>query len=270
MTEADLINALDTGAFASTVMTITPAFAAQLLERNPDNRKIRVSKLAQYASDIENGRWQLNGEPIIFSDDGKLNDGQHRLAAIVRSGTAIETLVVVGVGRETRTTLDTGANRAAGDHLGIMGISHANETARTARLVLSFRANNGRNFTNSQRISSAEIIGIINDEPAIHEAVIAAYAVPREIAPCRLSIAAFLGYMAAGNANKSAFYEQVLKGEGISAADPAYSVRARMQRPDTSRANEQVETYLRGQNAFLRGENNFRIRLIGEFPAIGA
>ncbi len=70
----------------SNVETITPKKAqAWLLHRAP-NRPICEFHLRRLASSMKAGVWKLNGEAIKFNDKGDLEDGQHRLEAIVLSG----------------------------------------------------------------------------------------------------------------------------------------------------------------------------------------
>lgn len=86
-----------------TVEKITPQKAAEYLRHNTNNyRKISLAKVNQYIAEIKAGRWELNGEPIVFGEDGVLKDGQHRLAAIAKSGRSIETAVIRGVKNEVK------------------------------------------------------------------------------------------------------------------------------------------------------------------------
>ena len=75
---------------------ITPATAkAWLEEHNTKNRTIKKAHVARLAADMKQGRWVgENGESIKFDVDGRLADGQHRLAACVASGVTITSLVV--------------------------------------------------------------------------------------------------------------------------------------------------------------------------------
>lgn len=80
------------------VVTVTPQMAKMWLDlHNTDNfRKPTNSSIDQYAEDMRDGRWQLNGESIVFSDDGVLLNGQNRLYACVRSQANVHINVVVG------------------------------------------------------------------------------------------------------------------------------------------------------------------------------
>lgn len=93
--------------------SITPAKAVEYLKHNTNNyRKLSRAKYKQYAEDMRNGKWQANGEPIIFGEDGILKDGQHRLAAIIDSKKTVQMAVVRGVDKNV-DIFDVGMTRTA-------------------------------------------------------------------------------------------------------------------------------------------------------------
>ena len=93
------------------VETVTPELAAHYLKRNVDNyRKISKTKVAQYAAEMKAGKWQLNGEAIMFDEEGKLKNGQHRLAAVIAAGIPVKMAIVNGVGNDV-TIYDVGSMR---------------------------------------------------------------------------------------------------------------------------------------------------------------
>lgn len=122
----------------SSVEILSPSRAKALLAVNADNRNISDATVATYAADIEAGRWQFNGEPIIVSDTGELNDGQHRCCAVVAAGRAIETFVTIGVPRDARTTTDMGKARTVGDFLHMHEITDGNNVAAIAAVIYAF------------------------------------------------------------------------------------------------------------------------------------
>jgi hypothetical protein len=126
----------------SLVATVTPEMAAQALGNNPDNRAWRAPLLSKLTDDIAGGRWQLNGEPIIFSNEGTLNDGQHRLQAVVNADKSIEAWMTFGVPRQSRTSVDSGRARSTGDILSMEGIAYANAVAAVGKLWLMFELGN--------------------------------------------------------------------------------------------------------------------------------
>ena len=104
------------------VEKITPAKAKEYLKKNTDNyRKLSRATVTRYAEAMKAGRWELNGEPIVFAESGILKDGQHRLAAIIRSGMTIETNVSRGVSDKV-TIYNTGKKRTNVDIANARGI----------------------------------------------------------------------------------------------------------------------------------------------------
>jgi hypothetical protein len=68
-------------------MRVTPDMARKMLSRNEGNRTISKRTVTAYASDMAAGRWdEYAFNPVIFDINGRLKDGQHRLAAVVKSG----------------------------------------------------------------------------------------------------------------------------------------------------------------------------------------
>lgn len=128
--------------------SITPVRAQVLLERNEGNRQLRYETFTERLTDVANGRRQVNGETLIVSIDGKLNDGQNRLFAALLSGRTIETGIAFGVDRETIKTVDSGGMRSVGDRLGFDGVSNPKPRAATALLAL--RVLEGRVPTKSE------------------------------------------------------------------------------------------------------------------------
>jgi len=104
---------------------INPEKAQELLANNAHNRKVTLSRVKEYASEMRNGMWAYNGEAIIVSVSGRLLDGQHRLLAVIEANVEIETELVEGVpdaedGVDTFLTINT-KNRSNVDALTIAG-----------------------------------------------------------------------------------------------------------------------------------------------------
>lgn len=101
----------------SKILTIKPSYAAKLLKKNPKNRVLSDSLVRRYAEAMRKEKWRFNGEAVIIANDQSLLDGQHRLAAIVRSDKAQKMVVVTGVDTDVFGTIDIGKKRSAGDAL---------------------------------------------------------------------------------------------------------------------------------------------------------
>lgn len=79
--------------------TITPEIAEQLLRRNfkGANRKASLTTILYYANQMVRRDWPKTGQPLLFSVNGTLLDGQHRLWACLLSGATFSTYVVMDV-----------------------------------------------------------------------------------------------------------------------------------------------------------------------------
>lgn len=75
------------------IYACTPGMANALLTANKQNRKKNNGDCKQYARDVQAGDWSKNQQPITFSTDGVLRDGQHRLDAISRGTETVEILI---------------------------------------------------------------------------------------------------------------------------------------------------------------------------------
>lgn len=103
---------------------ITPSEAAEILEqRNKGNRKIKASKVAQYANAMATGRWKFTPVPLIFEEHtGRLLDGQNRLQAVVTADQPQPFMVCDDAKSDVMVAIDQGASRSPSDHLTTRGI----------------------------------------------------------------------------------------------------------------------------------------------------
>lgn len=79
------------------IMVISPQQAKNWLDTKGPNRKLSPKHIDYIVNEIKMGRWNLTHQGIAFAEDGRLLDGQHRLAAIEKSGIAVKMMVTTGV-----------------------------------------------------------------------------------------------------------------------------------------------------------------------------
>lgn len=103
--------------FRVEVVQMTPERAERLLDQNTRNRSMKIDREKNYAGQMRNGTWVVDGNPIRVDRDGVLLDGQHRLYAVVESGTTQTMILVTGLEPQAMHTIDTGASRRLGDLL---------------------------------------------------------------------------------------------------------------------------------------------------------
>jgi len=164
------------GVYAITVH-VTPAMARELVGDdkpgqstegpNADNRAAVESHIDKLAATMRNGHWALNGETIIIGHkgwaDGEpqwfINDGQHRLKALIRSGVpGIPVLMAFGAERGTIYTVDSEAKtRSVAAQLSIMGTENATLVAGVAKLLLEYEKY-GRFVGSNEAPTKAEIL----------------------------------------------------------------------------------------------------------------
>lgn len=250
----------------TTTMTITPAMAKDLLAMNDGNRPVNAGRVKKYAEELKSGRFVLNGQSIIVADDGCLNDGQHRLLACIETGIPFRTVIVFGVERDTRLTVDTGKPKDRSTLLGMAGI------------------------INSRRIGAALTTYIIHDlnlyvpayDPITAQDLLDQYykmeplitkgqhilnsKLSKALAPTAL-MAAFLILHPLNEAAANEFAHRVIDGAGLPAGHPILMLRSKLMVETRLRNHERLELILRTWNYWRRGITMSRaIALIGRYP----
>jgi hypothetical protein len=127
---------MDRNMIEETYELITPQQAKDYLALNTNNwRTLKKQRVASLASDMAGGRWVLHTGTIDFTEDGKLGDGQHRLAAIVESGATIMFRVRRNVPMDVIENIDSGPRRTFGELLAHRGETNANALAATIAMA---------------------------------------------------------------------------------------------------------------------------------------
>jgi hypothetical protein len=257
------------------IVTITPAIAKRLLEANDGNRPLSERLVQEITADIEHGFWQLNGETIIVSKEGLLNDGQHRLEAIVRAGRPVQSAVMFGVPREARMTVDMGKQRSAANFLSMSGTACAGRAAAVARLLIFYSKGVVRGSGNVasigptkqdviayyskhkkeiqaalQELSTEQFVRVSGETPFC-----AAYVILRRVNPVESAV----------------FFQRVCDGAGLKIHDPILALRSRMtnERKNRLYAGEKLEIILRHWNRWRKGAKVTQsIRREGSYPEI--
>jgi len=122
---------------------ITPSVAIEFLKKNIKNfRNVNKNIVNSYASDMAAGEWKANGETIVFSTDGILRNGQHRLNAIIESGTAVLCYVVFDAPQTE--FYDNGYKRSNVQILRAQGVAATNLMVGIARFIVAGGATAGK------------------------------------------------------------------------------------------------------------------------------
>lgn len=138
-----------------TYILVTPEYAQNLLERNVStNRALRNANLQKIISALNDDTFMMNGDTIKINEHGELFDGQHRLNAIVVSGTPAWLLIIDGLPASAMTTVDQNMTRSAVQILTTTGREMKNATLCVAIQRVLFMADESpkvRAFGNDRR-----------------------------------------------------------------------------------------------------------------------
>jgi len=250
-------------------VTVTPGLANCILQNNPNNRNLSEKKVREYASDMAGGRWVYNMEPIIIAVSGELNDGQHRLQAIIESNIPQTFLIAFGASRESRTTLDQGQGRTAGHYLAMQGVESGKACASIANSVIGLETSGGKNIRSGA--THAEIVERVKADQDIRSAAhfantVARYArgllTPSQIGTCH--------YMFGKHdvADAERYLTQVCVGENIKRGDPAFAVRQALGSMEREGRLDRIELAFRGWVAFRQGRKLTLAKVLGTLPAL--
>lgn len=95
---------------------LTPQMAKDILQSHSNFRNLDARKAAQYADVMERGEWGIF-PPICIGQEGQVQDGQHRLQAIVLCGKGQWIGMVTGLPGEIAKYYDNGRPRRPSDVL---------------------------------------------------------------------------------------------------------------------------------------------------------
>lgn len=127
------------------LIEITPQVAEAMLRMNRRNRPLRRSVVQQYARDMQAGRWRLTHQGIAFDTDGILADGQHRLYAVIESGTTQLMAVTWDVPKDAQIAMDDHVKRETHDALTIQtGTEISKFNVAIARVIFAVCLNRSK------------------------------------------------------------------------------------------------------------------------------
>ena len=234
---------------------VTPERAAVMLAGNEANRRVNPDLLRNLSQDMKAGRWTVNGETIILSKDGKLNDGQHRLLAVIHSGVTIRTGITFGVERESRNTVDMGRTRTVADILTQRGIPYGHMCSAVANLYGVYAS--GGYVANAK----SNKLGVVEDFDKYSNRIVEAIEVTT--CPFRQSYGytilptAFMIISERARDPQAVvdFFSGVTTGENLGAGDARLLLRNRLMRAsvDKLRSWERLELILRYWNVYRKG-----------------
>lgn len=244
----------------ATIQTVTPKDATRWLEGNVKNRNIRQRLVDSYARDMTNGAWQLTGEAIKFTPDWELLDGQHRLLAVIQSGTAVDMLIVSGVNETAQEVMDSGAKRQASDALHLRGHANAALLASIARLGLIVDTDGyDALHAKSAQFTTTEITNYVTDHPEMEGFTHPAWTTSKHM-DCSPSVIGYAMWrlFTLDPDEAAEFFEKASTKVGLDKDDPILTMTRRLSAAVRNRERlsqgEQLSVIFRAWNARRQGK----------------
>lgn len=224
---------LASGELMSRVETIGPDLAKCILETcNTGNRGWRPARVAFYATAMQEGRWKLTSQGISITRDGTLNNGQHRLLAIIRAGVAVPMNITFGEDREVFDILDTGANRNASDTLNIAGFKNTANLAASARVVMMIA---GGNPAANATYGNDVIKDWVRRHPDLQDYTTQGVAIGKKLKTSQAGVTAALYLIGTGSRHSRHlpdFVSLLADGAGLTKRGPILTLRESLMRGD--------------------------------------
>ncbi len=258
----------------SEAVYVTPEMAELFLKYNTKNRRISNAVNLRYAQAMHAGHWKFNGEPIVFSNQGRLLDGQNRLKAIVRSGMTIPMMIIYGIEEETFRTMDLGSKRTTGQILQILNNKDGNVLAATLRLAYIYLYIDARMMQfGTDSIYNEVLLNLLVRYPQIKDSVNKSRPA-RNL--CSRTIVSFCHFVFSLRSQREAdlFISQVVTGENLQSGAPALTLRNFLiqVKGENSKPSSKsiVAVFIKAWNYFRNGKTvkSLKWRESEEFPEV--
>jgi hypothetical protein len=127
------------GEYLVGLAVVMPTSATTIIEHyNEHNRNPIARNIVKLARAIDEGRFLLNGETIVFDEEGMIRNGQNRMRACIRANKPFETFVIAGVRCSVLKTFDQHQKRTPAQYLQMRGEKNAMTLAASLDYVRTF------------------------------------------------------------------------------------------------------------------------------------
>jgi len=154
---------------AFSIELVTPESATELLQRKRPSAAENPAAINAYAEAMREGRWVLNGMPLILSRAGVLLDGVQRLRACIKAGVPFLTVLAQNIPDDVLHTIDQQRRRSFAGVLETRGIPHAH--ALQSALVKLIRYDDGKMLRGAGTASWSRMDRVLRANPDLELAV---------------------------------------------------------------------------------------------------
>lgn len=236
---------------------ISPERAEEILSHNEGNRRVAAAVVDKYARDIAAGAWALNGQTIKIGRTGRLLDGQHRCAAVMKARRGFDSIIVEGLDEDVFDTFDLGARRSIADILTDKNETNTSTLAAVLRQLWLLNKNVLQYRVVAPTVS--ELLDTLEQEPEIRDSVKFANRIRDVTSP---SLACALHYLFS-RVDKERADEFISRlGDGLHMTDvgnPVWRLRKRLLEDRASKKRdmsdaERAAIIIKAWNSYFRGE----------------
>jgi hypothetical protein len=206
------------------LIAVSPAMASSLLAQAHANRRISAARVKQLVRVMQSGGWEVNGQAIVLSDQGRVLDGRHRLSAVVASGITIQIMMVIGVSPAC-LSMDSGRRRSAGDVLGILGHPRPQIVASGARWL--WRYQHQQMMSPTIELLDYELPDFLTENPGLLASASWGNLV-RRLLPAGLATALHTSMHRVDATLTKSYFLGLAQGLELVADSPIYKVRERL------------------------------------------
>ncbi len=173
------------------IRVIDPKQAQALLSRNASNqRPLRPGDVKKYAADMVNGEWLDDVSAITLDVNGNVTNGQHRLHAVIQSGTTQSFIFAENWPSEAMLMMDQGNKRSQLDRITVMGVPMSKGADSIVRhSMTSWSATQAGGTTLNRRGSDHRVIAVYKKHADFIEFILAKYKNSATLSPLTLGCA---------------------------------------------------------------------------------
>lgn len=122
---------------------LTPEAAEAILAANKRNRRKRPGGVEFFEDIIDSNEWGWTHQGIAIDTEGYVQDGQHRLQAVVKTGKTVSVYITIGMPPENFGKIDTGMPRNARDLAYLRGEKNESILTSVGRMLVQIEQHGG-------------------------------------------------------------------------------------------------------------------------------
>lgn len=245
------------------IVTASRNLVDKLLAMNTRNRVPKEGQIRRLTEDIQSGHWELTASGIGVSRTGVLLDGQNRLLAIKAAGyPPVKFVLLTGAEDSSQRVVDRHAKRSLSDALSMfMNITVSAHMVALVNALYGFGAarDKSQDFSFSKgTLSDSAVADFMSNYGELCGEVV------RVCVGCRAPVmAAVFVYALHEHDRAMEFGREVSKGANLSLDDPAFRLRASLDRlKKSSDSSGRMELFKLAVNACINHSNKKTIKLL--------